>query len=559
MPVNIQDLLAKLEGVKKSGDGYTSRCSNHPDKRNSLSIKEAEGSILLHCHAGCETKDVASALGYELKDLFAPKPSTTKKSIIAKYNYTDMTGKVIYQAVRFEPKSFSQRQPDPKNPKKWIWNLKGIHPLPFRLPKVIDTIKAGNAIFIVEGEKDVIKLEEMGFTATCNSGGAGKWRKDFSQYFSSAKIVLIADNDEPGREHVQKIASYLDGVASSIIIANVDGMSKGQDISDWIEAGGTREELINIAQSSPTWTPEAKKTEDVKEEIKTVYKDPDNPPFKILGSNDGAFYYMPDEDLQLVRMTAEQHSQANMIALAPLQWWETTFPSKRGTDWNAGRNFMFRYSKGMGIYDSKKLRGCGTWSDQNRTVQHNGDMLIVDGVATKIQDFKTNFIYNASYPIESSQTEPLSKTESSKFLEVCRMPTWEKPISGTLFAGWCVVAPICGALYWRPHIWLTGQSGTGKTWLSGNIIAPALGQTAMNAQSNTTEAGIRQWLGINAFPVVLDEAEGEERRSRDRLQNVVELMRQASSETGAPLSRAVLMEVLLSLRSGHASACHQWE
>jgi len=533
MSANIHEILSKLSNVKKSGDGFTAICPAHDDKNNSLSIKQDDTAILLHCFAGCETKAIVSAIGYKLSDLFAEK--TAKKKLLQTYDYVDITGKLIYQACRYEPKSFAQRRPDPDDPKNWIYNLKNVPSLPFRLPRIIDAVKQGKAIFIVEGEKDVISLEKLGLYATCNSGGAGKWRKEFSQYFSSANVILIADNDEPGRNHVQKVAELLFPYASYIAIANLDGLSKGQDVSDWIKAGGTKEQLIEIVENSPRWIPQQDKTEEVQEKIKTQFTDPEHPPFKILGSNDGCFYYMPDEDLQLVRLTAEQHSQANLIALAPLIWWEDTFGNKKGVDWNAARNFMFRVSKSKGIYDAKKLRGCGTWFDNGRVVQHNGNMLIVDGLQYNIEDFKTQYIYNASYPIESTQADPLSNTESIKFLNLCRMPSWEKPISGTILAGWCAIAPICGALYWRPHVWLTGSSGTGKTWLSDNIIKPALGHTSMNAQSNTTEAGIRQWLGINAFPVVLDETEGEDRKARERLQSVLELMRQASSETGAPI------------------------
>ncbi len=535
--ISIDEFLSKLEKVKSNAEGHTALCPAHEDTDRSLSVKMSkEGKIILHCFAGCSFNSILDSLNIKPQQLFPPSTSISKAKLIAKYDYNDISGKLIYQACRYEPKKFIQRRPDPADNKKWIYNLKGVHPVPFRLPEVIDAVKTGKSIFIVEGEKDVLNLIKLGFVATCNSGGAGKWRKDFTQYFSSADLVLISDNDEPGRDHIEKIAEYLNDIASSISVANLDGLDKGQDVSDWISNGGTRDALIQASQDAPLWTPrEKEKTEDTMDRIKSHPIDPERPPFKHLGHNDGNFFYMPDESLQLIRMNAEQHSQANLIALAPLIWWEDTFAYKKGVDWNAARNYMFRVSFQKGIYNSRKLRGCGTWYDNGRVVQHNGNMLISDGKAFNIEDFDTHFIYNASYPIEHYQAEPVSNTEASKFLEICRMPSWEKAISGTMLAGWCVVAPICGALTWRPHIWITGASGTGKTWITDNMIKPTLGHTAMNAQSNTTEAGIRQWLGINAFPVVLDETEGEDRRSRDRLQNILELMRQASSETGAPI------------------------
>jgi len=104
-----------------------------------------------------------------------------------------------------------------------------------------------------------------------------------------------------------------------------------------------------------------------------------------------------------------------------------------------------------------------------------------------------------------------------------------------MMAGWCVVAPICGALSWRPHIWVTGGAGSGKSWVMDNILRPAIGPAALCVQSNTTEAGLRQLLKYDARPVLFDEAEGEDRESQTRIQKVLELMRQASSETGAAI------------------------
>ena len=219
MPVNIQELVSKLENVKKSGSGYTSRCPNHPDKRNSLSVTEKDGALLIHCHAGCETKDVVESLGYNLKDLFAEKskPKTTqKRKIVAKYDYVDIYGKLVYQSVRFSPKGFSQRRPDPDHKGKWIYNLKGVDPLPYNLPEVIEAVKKGKTIWLVEGEADVETLRKLSLVGCSNSGGAGKWKKSFSQYFSSARVALVADNDNVGRAHMNSVGEFLSKVTSAI-------------------------------------------------------------------------------------------------------------------------------------------------------------------------------------------------------------------------------------------------------------------------------------------------------------------------------------------------------
>lgn len=536
--MTIDSLLSQLKQVKPSGQGFTAQCPAHEDSRNSLSITEVSGKILLHCHADCETEAICDALGISIKSLFTDAP-TGKPVIIATYDYTDAAGNLLYQVLRFKPKDFRQRRPDPEHPGQWVYNLKNIKPIIYKLPEVIAKSIAGKNVYVVEGEKDVETLVSHGLTATCNSGGAGKFPPQCAAYFSGAGVVIIPDNDEPGKKHADKVARLLHGTAREIRIVNLPEGFK--DVTDYL-AKNTIQSLKSLIKSTPAFTPETEPAP-----VATAIRppvDPKNPPFRFLGYNSGQYFYLPGEDLQIISMTNSNHNSTSLISLAPLSWWESSFQSRGGPDWQAAINYMFRNSKKQGIYDSRNLRGCGTWFDDGRVVQHNGDHLIVDGEHTEINDFKTRYIYNASYPIEVLKAEPVSAQEAAALLSLCRKPSWEKPISGTLMAGWCVIAPICGALPWRPHIWLTGASSTGKSYIMNNIIKPLLGSLALSVQSNTTEAGIRQMLGINAFPVIFDEAEGEDIQARKRLQSIIELMRQASSEGGAPIIKGG--------QSGHA-------
>jgi putative DNA primase/helicase len=532
---SIADLLSQLKGTKKTGNNsYSALCPSHDDKNNSLSLKfdESDGKILLHCHAGCTFDEITAALGIEKKQLMGNSGDNgngklKKLTISDIYDYTDENGYLIYQVVRFIPKTFRQRRPDPHGRDGWTWNLTGVKPTLFKLQELMKAISTGKAVCIVEGEKDVLNLAKIGITATCNSGGAGKWPKNESRRFKGAKVIIIPDNDKPGTEHAHDVAQSLNKYASEIKILKLPDV---KDISDWIQAGGTKKQLTQLVMDTPVWEPPPEP-----EPIKPGQQLSSKLPFRLIGYNDGCHYYLPHEDLQIIRLSPDQHTQSALINLAPLQWWETNFPSKTGPDYNAAKNWLFRASKNIGIYDTRRLRGCGTWFDEGRVVQHFGDRLIVDGQETQIQALNTRYIYNASYPIEIERANHLNLNQAHKFLDICRMPSWEKHIYGTLLAGWCVVAPICGALSWRPHIWMSGASGTGKSWIIDEIIKPVIGDIKLQAQSNSTEAGIRQALGINAFPVLFDEAEGEDTNARIRLQGIIDLMRQSSSETGAPI------------------------
>ncbi|MDY6918453.1 MAG: AAA family ATPase [Chloroflexota bacterium] len=170
---------------------------------------------------------------------------------MATYDYTDPEGELLYQVVRFQPKTFRQRRPDGNG--GWVWNLKGTKPVLYRLPEVLQAVADGQRVYICEGEKDVNGLWGLGLAATTNSGGAGKWRDSYSKALEGADVVIIPDNDGPGRDHATKVAASLHGIAKSIKVLGFpdrDGCHV-KDVSDWLQAGGTASELDGLVAAAP--------------------------------------------------------------------------------------------------------------------------------------------------------------------------------------------------------------------------------------------------------------------------------------------------------------------
>lgn len=178
----------------------------------------------------------------------APKKGTARK-IVATYDYVDEAGELLYQAVRYEPKEFKQRQPGPDG--GWVWNLRGVRLEPYRLPSLLANIEGGRTIYIVEGEKDADNLIAVGLPATCNAMGAGKWQAEFARYFEGADVVVIPDNDASGRSHAQQVARNLASVARSVRFLDLPGLPPKGDVSDWLAAGGTGAELQHLADGAP--------------------------------------------------------------------------------------------------------------------------------------------------------------------------------------------------------------------------------------------------------------------------------------------------------------------
>jgi putative DNA primase/helicase len=264
----------------------------------------------------------------------------------------------------------------------------------------------------------------------------------------------------------------------------------------------------------------------------------DNRYFTALGHDRGLYYVFTHQGGQVLDFAARDLvSHGALFQLAPLLYWEMHYASKTA-DFNAraaGNDIMQRCFR-AGIYDGNRVRGRGAWLDDGRVVLHLGERLIVDGVPTEIKDFKTIYVYERGRLIHVELMPPLTSREAHRLIELCMGAPWEDPEGmGKLLAGWLVIAPVCGAMPWRPHIWITSESGGGKTWIQDNIIRPIIAELAVRAQSKTTEAGLRGELGIDARPVLFDEFESQNEQDRSRIQLVLDLARQASSEDGADI------------------------
>lgn len=253
--------------VEKRGKRNFILCPWHDEKTASAELYDDEGRG--YCHGckkpfdvidlrarlhGCSTseviKDFAEKFGLGGKRPWKGKSNGT---LVATYDYVDLGGKLSYQACRYddkEEKSFSQRRPDGIG--GWIDNLNGVEPIPYRLQELKAALNRGDTVYIVEGEKDADTLTAFGFSATTNSGGAGKWTERHSKHFSDgAKVVIFPDNDEPGRKHAESVASQLVGRGCLVKIVEPPGLPPKGDVSDWLQAGHTKEDLLLLVEQAP--------------------------------------------------------------------------------------------------------------------------------------------------------------------------------------------------------------------------------------------------------------------------------------------------------------------
>ena len=245
--------VAAALNAKRTESGWQAKCPAHDDNTASLSIGAGEsGKVLLHCHAGCAFADVMKAAGIEPN---GHDHSQQKARIVAQYGYHDASGKLVYQVVRKEPKAFLQRRPNGGG--EWVWNLKGVDRVPYRLPALLQA----SEVVVVEGEKDADRLAKLGLTATTNPGGADasgeggrKWPASFAQWFTGRHVAILPDNDDPGRKHAAAVARKLASSAASIKVVELPGLlpAKG-DVSDWLDKGHDAAELRALIDQAPYW------------------------------------------------------------------------------------------------------------------------------------------------------------------------------------------------------------------------------------------------------------------------------------------------------------------
>jgi hypothetical protein len=198
--------ISHLTSAKQSNGQISASCPFHEDHNPSFSVNIITGQYM--CHSCRRTGNAftfaklkqipyESVPGYDSQ--FNKKTSTKEIDFEAIYNYFDERGKLLFQVLKNKNKNFSQRRPNEKE--GWIYNLKGINRVPYNLPDVIKS----KQILIAEGEKDVETLKKLGYVATTNPGGAGKWRSEYNHHLKDKHLVCFFDNDEVGKNHVKQV------------------------------------------------------------------------------------------------------------------------------------------------------------------------------------------------------------------------------------------------------------------------------------------------------------------------------------------------------------------
>lgn len=361
-----------------------------------------------------------------------------------------------------------------------------------------------------------------------------EWRADDSLY-------------NPGVEKAKEAAGVAGGAHVLVPDFPPDHAPRGTDFNDLAREKGA--EYVKLLFTSVLEIPQVKTVEEAagggfgapdRTDVQTTpSRDGEmGMAFRVLGYNNGVYFYYPFRLRQIVALTAAGHSMNNLLQLDTLEAWEAPW---RGNDGKLGAKHqtialyaaasMTALAERKGVFlEEAHVRGAGCWIDDGRVVLHCGDALYVDGAYTKFDDLQSEYTYVAAPRLMRPAREALGNYDARRLRTICEAITWENQLSGTLLAGWLVIAPICAALTYRPHIYITGEAESGKSTIMDNIIKPVLGRMALCVDGGTTEPSIRQQMAYDARPLVYDEAEPS-----PSMADVIMLARKAS--TGAVVKK----------------------
>jgi putative DNA primase/helicase len=346
----------------------------------------------------------------------------------------------------------------------------------------IHTQKRGN-FFRIPGSKDVYLTEGYATGVTVHQATGATVVVCFDagnvasvrQHFPDA--ILAGDNDEAGRN------------AGTGIFPP----GEGDDWNDHFQKHG----LESIREAL---------TQEPEEEIRP------------LGFKGSTYYYWSTDNKQVNPLEASSHTENNFLSLQTKAFWDANYGGKYK---DAAAQLMSQ-ARRRGIFNPRHVRGSGVWLDPHAVIN--------TGTHVHPKSPRSKYIYISATEIPAPSTE----SDPNTLHNILANLSWKHPEDASLLLGWLCIAPFCGALAWRPHLWLTGKAGSGKSTVLEQIISPVLGEYKISVKGNSTEAGIRQTLGHNALPVIFDEFELDGDNNQ-RGSAIMDLFRQASIESSGEI------------------------
>ena len=266
-------------------------------------------------------------------------------------------------------------------------------------------------------------------------------------------------------------------------------------------------------------------------------------PFVVRGFTNDAIIFGAEETGLDISIKNNALNAQNLLPIASYRFWafHYGFYDEKGKfriAWQRAADDLLRLRKQHSIYDPSNMRGCGVWRDGNQVVVHTGGQLLVDGKPVPFAHHESDFTYVKQPPLKGPAENEATLGELQHFENVVRRWNFADNASPAFLLGFIVTSALSGALPWRPNIWITGPTTVGKSTLLDEVVKPVIRPLGGRVYGScTTAAGLRQDLGHNAVPVLIDEFESDTEADRRRVDSIVSLVRSSSSNEGAVVAK----------------------
>lgn len=185
------------------------------------------------------------------------RPGSGEWRCTGTYEYDDGAGQVVYRTRRLEKSGQAKRfVAEHLKDGKWVKGLGDIARLPYRFTEWCEAAARARAageqpplIYLVEGERKADKLASMGFLATAIAFGANGWRNEYCEAFRDCPVVILPDNDEPGRKFADKVKAEIEPYGAVVYVIELPGLPPKGDIIDW---QGNADDLRTLVAKSVT-------------------------------------------------------------------------------------------------------------------------------------------------------------------------------------------------------------------------------------------------------------------------------------------------------------------
>ena len=370
-----------------------------------------------------------------------------------------------------------------------------------------ELIKSDLPVLVVEGER-CADIKVPGYILATWAGGSSAVSKTDWVPLAKRDVLIWPDADDAGIKAAAAIRNRLPHAK----ILQIKDKPSGWDIADCTDPA-------KFIAECPVFAEPGKDS---------------GLPFICLGYDSEKYWFLNRRQRLPYTIERGHFTISKLGELAPLAWWAVnSMTSDSGSIKVAcAQDYIIGESDKSGMFLVDSLRGAGVWLDNGKPVINDGQRIIrMDGSSASFEQCGGDAHYIASEARFGDMKGAASTDDEGTLLgHLFKAQQFQTRAEAIAVLGWALIAPFGGLLKWRPHIWITGRKGTGKTFVLESIIRNLCGPFAHLGSGKDTEAGIRRTLNMDARPVILDEMEPKSRSARENVSKILDLARNSSGD-----------------------------